>query len=287
MLTVRRGQLSDLPAVLEMLTHVWEDDYVPECWADWVSKPEEGVVLVALLGEQIIGTCYVHFQGEDQCWFQALRVHPDHRRLGVGSALTERSLTEALSDGRRVAYLGIDADNTASLTMTARAGFGKVVAYQRLHADLSEAQSSGRWRTATAEDAAEIHAMIRTHAERCSIPHALFTHWEWQELSQRAVADAIGREELWIWEGGQSIIASGINLHDDEVGVFAPIYVNTDDLIVALQSLRAGTSQRGAKRMELWLPVDDPTISDLVQRFGFSCAADDAYVIWSYELQRK
>ncbi len=284
MLTVRRGQLSDLPAVLELLSHVWKDDYVPHCWADWAATPDEGVVLVALLGEQIIGTCYVHFIDKEQCWFQAMRVHPDHRRLGAGSVLTERALIEAKSDGRRAAYLGIDADNTASLTMTARAGFGRVVSYQRLHADLADRPSSGQWRIADVGDSDQIYEIMRAYAERTQIPHALFTHWEWQELTENAVAGAIGRQELWVWEGDGSTVVSGINLHDDEVGVFAPIYVGEDDLVAALESLHSAASHKGAKRMELWLPADDPLLTHLAQRLSFRYEADDAYVIWTYDL---
>lgn len=284
MLTVRRGQLNDLPAVLELLAKVWEDDYVPGCWADWVVKPDEGIVLVALAENLVVGTCYVHFQGDDQCWFQALRVHPAHRRLGVGSALTQGSLAEARRLGRRVAYLGIDADNTASLTMTARAGFRQMMSYQRLRTELDALGGGGTWREATAEDASLIHEMLSAYATRHALPEALFTQWEWQELSLSAVVGAIQRQELWIWEDHGARVVSGVHIYEDEVGVFSPIYATKNDLFSALAALQPIAIQQRAKQMELWLPVVDQVLQDLIQRLGYRYETDDAFVIWRYDL---
>ncbi|MGE5653423.1 MAG: N-acetyltransferase family protein, partial [Bacillota bacterium] len=258
---------------------------VPECWADWVVRPEEGIVLVALVDETVVGTCYIHFLTDGQCWFQALRVHPGHRRAGVGSALTERALTEAHHDGRRVAYLGIDADNPASLTMTARAGFRQITAYRRLHADVSSGSSIGSWRTATADDAPLIFAEMSMQAERCGYPQAFFMSWEWQELSPAAISSAIERQGLWIWESDNAVVVAGLDFYDEEVGLFAPAYLRKVDLVNALQALPPLAMEKGAKRLELWLPFSDQSITELIEHFGFRGEPDDGYTIWSYTLR--
>lgn len=88
---------------MALLSEVWADDYVPHMWAEWVQQPDWGIVLVAEHEGSIVGICYVDFMANNTCWFQAMRVHPGFRRLGVGSELTKVSLREARVRGKSAA----------------------------------------------------------------------------------------------------------------------------------------------------------------------------------------
>lgn len=60
-------------------------------------------------------------KGAEMCLYE-LSVDEDHRRRGVGRALTEALLAEAGARGCRGAWVGVDTDNDPALATYASAG---------------------------------------------------------------------------------------------------------------------------------------------------------------------
>ncbi|MDY6780172.1 MAG: GNAT family N-acetyltransferase [Halobacteria archaeon] len=71
-------------------------DYIPEVWDDWL-EADEGVVLVAVPedGDDAVGVVRVTAFLTGEAWLEGMRVHPDHRREGVATALTDEALDVA------------------------------------------------------------------------------------------------------------------------------------------------------------------------------------------------
>lgn len=284
MVQVRRGVVEDHPEVLQLLSKVWHDDYVPHLWLEWVERPEAGIVLVAEEDARIVGTCYVDFMPHGACWFQALRVHPGYRRLGVGRALTNAGITESRLLGRDYAYLGIDAENTASLTMTAKAGFTQIAEYSLMARQLpvqafdsADTPQAARWRKAVATDLDKMltcaAGLGRTEFIAC---------WQWQPLSGETLSENIERNNLWVQDDPAAFVFAGFEDSESHPHLFDPCGdpKSIKDLIA---SLTADLRREEETKFEVWLHHDNPMVEYLIHDLGF--AQEEGYTIWQYPLQ--
>lgn len=276
MLTIRRGKPEDSDQVQELLTKVWEDDYVPHMWLDWVKNPDKGIVLVALDQGAIIGTTYIAFCPGNACWFQALRVHPHYRRRGVGSRLTKVSIAESKKAGREVIYLGIDEDNIPSLKMTESLGFKRTSQFNRFAKKLAHKSSDQptRWRPATGDDLETIFqdGKARDVGE-------LLLCWQWQPFSKEALQDNIRDGHLSVWGAEQIQVWGGLEIYE-ELQIFVPIGAQ-EDVQQAINDAEAYVANKAETWVEIWLPHLSPLAGYLLAQ-GYT--PDDGYVIWTYHL---
>ncbi len=286
MIKVRRGSEDDLPTVLELLNNVWEDDYVPHLWFTWVQSPTEGTVLVAECEEHIVGTTYVKYLPHGACWFQAMRVHPDFRRLGVGSALTHAALRESRDTGRSYAYLGIDAENVASLNMVSQLGFRQITEYALLSLALPPLASpapareeNSRWRKAAADD---VVRMLET--ARGAGRAEFIACWQWQPLSAEALAENIAEGNLWLCDDPAAYAFAGFEDSDTHPHLFDPC--GQPEYVKRLIAYLTAALRRDAEvTFEVWLRHDSPLVDYLLHECGFS--AEEGYTIWEHPLQTR
>jgi len=280
-MNIRRAELADTAKVMSLLARVWEDDYLLHTWVKWVEETERGVVLVALDGDEIIGTCYIHFLPENRCWFQGMRVDPDVRRAGIGSALTAASLQVAKEAHCTHVCLGIDADNTPSLTMTAKAGFRKICDYARVGKKIAprepgESRASTGWRQAIAEDVEAMLNLGRSFAPSS----AIFASWLWQPVSRAALLSCIAEKELWVWGAPEVSVWAGFAKFDDYCALF-PLAGEENAVQAAFVDMLLWLPDEKEIYFELWQPLQN-ALKDLPHGYGF--IGDDGYTIWEYPL---
>ncbi len=113
-----------------------------EWGADVLVDPDRFVV-VAVVDDILVGTGKTHFfpEPDDQApeghYLGGVTVHPDHRRLGIGLALTRARMEWVWSRSDRVYYF-TDDHNAASILMHAALGFeeiGRAPVIRQRHAD--------------------------------------------------------------------------------------------------------------------------------------------------------
>jgi len=94
--------------------HLHAPDLDPElCW-------------VAERGQEIAGFLLGHRWRQSGVGFvDLLAVHPEHQRLGIGTALLGEALTGFAADGLSQAQLGVDSDNPRALRLYERAGMAR------------------------------------------------------------------------------------------------------------------------------------------------------------------
>ena len=119
---IRAAQPKDKRAVRALCARIWSDDYIPDQFDEWV-RDRRGRFWVAVEDGHLIGIAKLTLIGEREAWLHALRVDPQHRRKGVGTALLEHRLERARRLGARVARLDTQEDNTAVHRMMRRFGF--------------------------------------------------------------------------------------------------------------------------------------------------------------------
>lgn len=282
---IRRGQKKDLEQIITLLNRIWgEDDYVQQYWQQWAEDDSSGIVLVAENEGKIVGTTYIYFMPHGSCWFQAMRVDPDNRRLGVGSRLTRESLTEAQSAGRRTAYLGIDGANTASIKMTEQIGFTRLTSFCCL---VKPAESE----SLVLND----NRLILRPAELSDIP-ALYElgvaldipgfvcFWQWHPLSRESLENVILEKEIWVAENNGCISAFfGFFVEDSHPRVFAPV-ADQQDIERLLYSQLTEIHRKQGRTLEFWLcrERNQNLIEQATEKLGFT--HQDDYIIWQYEL---
>ncbi|MDP3058898.1 MAG: GNAT family N-acetyltransferase, partial [bacterium] len=242
-----------------------------------------GIVLVAEYEGKIVGTSYVKFLPLNDCWFQALRVHGDYRRLGLGNALTIASIEHAKASGKKRAYLGIDSDNTASLTMTARAGFSKISEYARLLKKLPTIGSeilkeAIPLRRASTDD---LNLMLKLAEEYNK--REFIACWQWQPFSREALQRNTEDKHIWVQDDPTLTLFAGFEDFEGEVHLFDPVGA-PEDILHLIHTLTNSLARQQEVTFEVWLHHQNPLIAHLIDELGF--AKDDGYTIWEYPLTK-
>lgn len=110
-----------------VVASVWgEDDYILEAFPRW-SRDRRGGLWLASLDGRAVGFGKLTLRGRE-AWIHGLRVAPEARRRGVGTALLRHRLERARMLGARVARLDTGNENAAVLRMARRARMRRVAA---------------------------------------------------------------------------------------------------------------------------------------------------------------
>lgn len=281
MLNIRRATEADTPAVLALVSRVWPDDYVPDAWPKWVADGR-GIPLVAELEGKIVGICHVARLTADECWFNAMRVDPARRRQGFGTALTKAAIDAARAAGYRAALLGIDPDNTASLEMTARAGFTRAAEYRKLTLTARPGLSGPPLRPAVPDEVPQLKAIAAESARRDGVPAAVYWDWEWADLSDEALHNLVASGDCLVRADGPLDAYLPVSCHDDgEIHAFNP-YGPVAAVLDLVRGLLARAGERGAE-VGIFLPLGSPYREPLIG-LGFAPVPDDGFIIWRMEL---
>ncbi|MBA2679016.1 MAG: GNAT family N-acetyltransferase [Ktedonobacteraceae bacterium] len=114
---VRAAQAQDRPVILAFCEHTWEwGDYIERAWDGWFSDAN-GKLLVATAGGIPAGVVHLQMLTDNDAWIEGLRVDPAHRQQGIGRALNEAAMIEAMNRGAPYIRLTTEATNTASIQL--------------------------------------------------------------------------------------------------------------------------------------------------------------------------
>lgn len=104
---VRKGRPKDEPYIREFTKHTFPfGDYVGDAFSEWL---ESGCDVWVADAEGIpVGIACTAYPTPAEAWFQGLRVHPDYRRQGIGTMLTQACIKGARKRGAHIARLIID-----------------------------------------------------------------------------------------------------------------------------------------------------------------------------------
>lgn len=123
---VRPARASDLDAIASFTreTFSW-GDYVAEAFPTWLGDPD-AYVSVAERDGVVVGVGRVVLLSPREAWLHAARVHPDHRREGIGSLLNHHGCEWARRRGALVARLMIEDWNEPAKGQVAKLGYRMV-----------------------------------------------------------------------------------------------------------------------------------------------------------------
>lgn len=131
---IRVARPDDEAAVAAFAADTWPDrefsDYVPAAFPVWVESedPDARVVVAVDEADRPVGVCRAQLLTDEEAWIQGIRVHPDHRGAGVGTALTDHLAGWAADRGATVMRNMVFGWNEAGIAQSRAAGFRAVTA---------------------------------------------------------------------------------------------------------------------------------------------------------------
>ncbi|MFC0864775.1 ribosomal protein S18-alanine N-acetyltransferase [Sphaerimonospora cavernae] len=129
-------RIEDLPAVME----IERGTFPADAWSESMMRgelrdqPRTRHYVVAEAGGEIVGYAGLA-AAADQADIQTIAVLAGHRRSGVGAAMMDALLAEAVRRGARSVFLEVRADNAPAQAMYERFGFQPLGLRRRYYDD--------------------------------------------------------------------------------------------------------------------------------------------------------
>lgn len=165
----------------DVCRRIWEDDYVPGVFGDWV-RDRRGRLWVACVGDRVVAVAKLSLIGDREAWLHALRVDPRYQRRGIAAALLDHRLERARRLGARVARLDTSEDNVAVRRLMRRFGFRRVGTYAFFVAPARAApppraaclgELARLWRLTRESDGFIVEPYVRRRVSRLDISRAI------------------------------------------------------------------------------------------------------------------
>lgn len=184
---VRTGRADDLPSIIPWTTDTFSwGDYVPERIAGWLEDPNSALLVCAGDGDVVRAIVRAEMLSADEGWLAAARVHPEHRREGMGTALNHAGVDWLREHGAQVVRLAIEADNAPAMSQVERLGYRQVSRWAFAWWDREHVEPAGRG-----------HELQRAHGQDVD---AAWISWSTSDLAV-AARDLV--PQGWRWRRGR------------------------------------------------------------------------------------
>lgn len=206
---VREARAEDIPQVAAWTKDTFDwGDYVADRIPVWLDEPESHT-LVCVEGGEVIGIANTVMLSPGEAWLEGARVHPDHRRRGIGSLMNRAGLDWAASQGARVARLATEEENTGARRQVESMGYRHTSTWA--YAELAPMQRSPLAATGLQPaPSADIDAawmswisgdLSRTGREMIALG------WRWRTATPDDLRTAVSEQRFWQSPSGWVILA--------------------------------------------------------------------------------
>ena len=266
--TVRTARAEDLASIAEWTRETFEwGDYVPDHFPRWTADPDSAVLVC--VGEDDLPAALVHAQmlSSTEGWLEAARVHPDHKRRGMGTALNHAGVEWARSQGARVVRLATEAENSAARSQVEGLGYRLESTWV---AGLLEPEHDYRssppvrLEPSSSLDLDSAWLSWSTGDLATAGRGLLNLGWQWRRTTVADLEDAIDTQRLY-----QSA-AGWVMLRPDTPENVETAWVSTSaaDLPLLLQGLLDHAALRRAKHLDVRMPAVE-WVAESLRREGF------------------
>jgi GNAT superfamily N-acetyltransferase len=139
-LSFRPVRLEDKDRIVAFTFNTWgdnEDDYIKDVFDEWLADPR-GEFSAAMIDDQVVGIAKLTDMGDDEWWFEGLRIDPPYRRQGIAARLSRYHVDLAKRLGGKVVRYMTGSGNVGSQAIGARAGFQHILTYIAHFAEASD-----------------------------------------------------------------------------------------------------------------------------------------------------
>lgn len=136
-MTVETRNLSeaDKEAVRNISLSVWEHDYVPDSFLQWLEDPLWHPIGVFVNNELVSYAALQQVEGTEYAWVKALRTNKEQQGKGYAFEAVKESISIAKELGLKELRYATSSRNKASMNLAIKAGFELIdtVGYVRVH----------------------------------------------------------------------------------------------------------------------------------------------------------
>jgi len=265
-MTVRPARPEDKAAIAAFTTNTFAwGDYVADAFDAWMADPDGQILVAANDSDQAIGMARVAMLSSNEAWAQAARVHPDHRRRGIGGRLTDAGETWAAGRGALVMRLVTEDWNEPARMQVEKSGYRLVakwaMAQRSVGSSVPTVPGNGG-RRAPAEERlrpASVHEvepafLAWSTGDLITAGHGLFPalDWMWRQMTLGDVAQAARSRSLWDCPAGWLI-----GTIEEDMFRVSWIVTGPEDARRLLKAALDLADEQGAERLRILFPQTD------------------------------
>lgn len=277
---VRPARREDHPAIAAFTadTFSW-GDYVPDAFLSWLDDADSAVLVATDDHDTAIAVARIVQLSPYESWSHAARVHPEHRRRGLGLALNRAGLAWSRERGVRVNRLMTERWNEVAMGQVAKAGYRQVATWFHAGRELEDDIDDGgpvpqTVQPATAHDV-ESSYMAWSRSDLANHAHSLLPiGWHMRSIRIDDIAEEAGARRLWEAPAGWAVIQPR---RDDPPGVWIPWMVTiADDAYAFVRAIVTRMHSASVRSVEALLPAA-PWLMAAFEHAGFDIHPN---VVW-------
>ena len=218
-------------------------DYVAESFLGWLDRADSATFVAVDDDDHPLAVARVDLLSPQEAWLAAARVHPDHRRQGIGVLLNDAGVEWASTHGAVVARLLVDEDNEAPHGQVAKLGYREAARVLHAHRELAEgpSQKARLSRVQTSEAASAYASWSASGLERAA--HRLACRgWAWSQFGLSRLEKAAAAGELF--NAGDGWVVADLEEEGSAVWWVACFPESAPLLIKDVIGFAAGRAQR-------------------------------------------
>jgi ribosomal protein S18 acetylase RimI-like enzyme len=264
---IRPARAEDVPLIAAWTrdTFSW-GDYVPDQVSDWISDPTSQVVVCVYEDDVPVALSRAQMLSSTEAWLSGARVHPGHRRSGMGSAMNDHGVDWARSQGALVARLATEEENRAARSQVLKSGYrltGRWMHATGPAGGQRDVAPGRRLHLGTSLDA-DAAWMFWSQSELEQTAHELMPHgWRWRKASRADLEEAVASHAFYQGAAGWAIV------RPVEGGLAVRwIAATPADAPLLLQGIRDLAEEEGLESVEAMVPAA-PWLVEALRREGF------------------
>lgn len=264
---IRPAQPEDKSAIVSFCENTFSwGDYIADAWDRWIEDPD-GKIFVGLVDAQPVAMVHVALLEKGVVWMEGMRVHPDFRRHGIGTAIDVAGRSYAREHGHPIAHLATSINNITAQKALDVQGYTQIAEFDEWVASPSEAKPS-QVRVAGPDDVPGILALWDHSDIRLATRSLLPDQWRWTELTEARLGRHTEAHQVRIVPGGFGLFSGNDEEEEPEFLVQALIG-DEETLTLLATAARAEAGYRGYARIEA-LVAHHARMSSALQRAGYT-----------------
>lgn len=241
-------------------------DYVPTRFHAWLEDEDSELIVCVDTDDRVIAMANVVALTTAEAWIEAARVHPDHRRQGLGTQLNHAGVEWARERGARVMRLSTEAPNLASVEQVKTLGYRPVCRWFFSEIPVGAGHRSEdqfRLRSSPSSEAeAAWMAWSRSQLAKES-REMIALGWRWRGARPQDLLDAAQRGEMFHSAAGWATAQP----HEDQSLATDFLATTPEDILRLLDGLVDLAVAQDLKKIKMKLP-DQGWTREAVTRLG-------------------
>jgi ribosomal protein S18 acetylase RimI-like enzyme len=265
--TVRIARAEDVEQIIPWTTDTFDwGDYVPDRLPGWIEDPNSAVVVCVDGSERPLAMTHVLLLSKTEGWLEAARVHPDHKRSGMGLAMNHAGVEWARERDARVVRLATEAENKAARRQVEALGYRQTSTWVHARYEIGEGSTKPAEPGLRPAPRSDVDAawMFWSTSNLAHHSRGLIAHgWRWRKATPRDLASA-AREGNFYQSPAGWVVAD--LLENDRMRMLW-LATTPEEAPRLLADLIDLASQRGAAELTIKMP-NVPWVAEALSRSG-------------------